>query len=488
MKRQIIVLPLTLVFLFFLFTYSSANNPKTQKGELVSLTLDNFSGESKTIYMIERTNGQLSSLFDGRIITNENGQENNIPPVLGQKTLAIILTNFTDDRSTPINQAQVQEIAFGSNPFSLSSLVAANSYNRVTLSGQVFDWVTIEPPKDPQGIPYTGCNKSLQAIQAAQNAAGAKKFDYYMIIVPSSSALGCNFAGFGGGTISAIYSNFVGDRVMLHEVGHMFGLEHAAYIDYPTNPAIDVAACPIGDCEYADQSDNMGSGPDTFHAFSRVKLGWIDNADVTTVNFLNPDQTIVLTSLEQPSGTRDVTIPFGNSEDYSYHVEYRCCDRVLEGVSIRLDKPRSFFESHSFLVPGGMGDHRNPLQAALTQPGQTFKDSLNNITVSIVAMEERTATVRVTVPQIPPPHIDKVSYNGAKKLVIKGDNFGQDAHLLINGIDISDRVTWQNRSDSNLKLKAKAAIYGFKQGQNTIQVKITMDSGTFSSNAFLLNL
>jgi hypothetical protein len=288
-----------------------------------------------------------------------------------------------------------------------------------------------------------------------------------------------------------LYGN-VDTGVALHELGHNFGLMHSSYIRYSGSQSIGFASCisPIPTfCEYGDLGDPMGWGLNQFHAFTKVKLGWIQPSDVVKVDGGNHDQTITLSADEQSWGVRDIEVPLDDGGGYSYQIEYRCCDERISGVVIRLDKPnvkdaegRDIEAFFSYLIPGQQGDRFDATTAGLTQPGQVYFDATHQLRIELQAINGSQAVVRVTVP---PLLIVDVSYNGGKRLVVTGKNFGEAANLLINGVNVSNAVDWLVRTEGRLKLRAPAPVLGFRAGQNTLQVMTSL--GTLS-NIFLVTL
>src|SRR5262249_17932683 len=142
-------------------------------------------------------------------------------------------------------------------------------------------------------------------------------------------------------TNTTLYGN-ISPLTAQHELGHNFGLNHSAFINYSGSQDIGLSSCfdptPIN-CEYGDIADPMGSGLDQFQTYNKHKLGWISDSDIAIVNSSSHDQIITLAAGDQSSGIRDVVIPLDDGTGYSYHIEYRTADLKLNGVQIRLAKP-----------------------------------------------------------------------------------------------------------------------------------------------------
>ncbi len=496
MKRQVFIATAVLALFFGVglmgrSSKASDHQTLTQRPRKVVMAItEDFKGSSKILYFSEDENGVRTPFAEGELPTR--AELNIMSATTSVKTVGVISlgvmpTNYTTDPMQQFSVAEIQEAMFGDGPDSLASRLRLNSYGRVILTGRVFNWVTIPPPVDAAGKPYTGCDRGYFANDIARQANGAVGFDHYMVIVPPQAD--CEYGGFADiiGSRWTLYGN-IDTRSALHELGHNFGLLHSRYINYSGSQPINTTSCfDISYCEYGDVLDIMGTGNTLFHTFTKVKLGWIPSSDVATVDAANHDQTVVLSAGEQNLGTRDITVPLDDGTGYSYHIEYRCCDYYLPGVFVRLNRPNSETEIfNSYLVPGQQGNASDPNTSALKLPGQVYVDATHQVRMELLGLNGSQATVHVTVPAAPLPHISEVSYGGGKKLVVLGENFGENARLFINGVDVSDSVTWKVRADGKLKLKAPTSVFGFRAGSNTVQVMTS--SGSAMSNLVVVTL
>jgi len=98
-----------------------------------------------------------------------------------------------------------------------------------------------------------------------------------------------------------------------------------------------------------------------------------------------------------------------------------------------------------------------------------------SIAEGLSCIHNGTVTVRAA------PTITDVWFDGGKNVVISGQRFGNNARILINGVDRTDFL--RSASDSEIKLKGKAKKLGIKSGANTVQ--IIDASGTTSNIATL---
>lgn len=95
----------------------------------------------------------------------------------------------------------------------------------------------------------------------------------------------------------------------------------------------------------------------------------------------------------------------------------------------------------------------------------------------------RTLTTAFEAAHRLPPEITTANFNGAKKLIISGNRFGNAPRVIINNLDKSEFVT--SSSDTTIQLKAKKKKLGLVDGDNRLQI---IDANTGASNVFTLRV
>jgi hypothetical protein len=84
-------------------------------------------------------------------------------------------------------------------------------------------------------------------------------------------------------------------------------------------------------------------------------------------------------------------------------------------------------------------------------------------------------TASVSLP--PAPNITTVTYNGAKKVIVRGQNFGKNPGVIINGVDVSALIT--SSTTRVIKIKGSPGALGVKPGNiNTVTVNGGVGQGS----------
>ncbi len=204
--------------------------------------------------------------------------------ITGPRKAAAILFNFLDNSQTPFSGGEVANTLFDTNPGvrSLTNYYADNSYNEISFSGVVYDWVSIDVKSSD------GCNQNNWANLANSKAKekygfNYNNYDHVLYILPKVSV--CNWSGFGqvgilssqGNTLgkNTFYNGYNDIGVYAHEIGHNLGLEHAALKSCTSSTR--QTDCDVA--EYGDSLDPLGRAVPVFAHLNDMhenKLGWLD--------------------------------------------------------------------------------------------------------------------------------------------------------------------------------------------------------------------
>jgi hypothetical protein len=270
--------------------------------------------------------------------------------ILGRKSFAVLLVNFTDS-ATP-------------KPFTLAAAQDAwatirrfwqyDSYDKVSLFGsQIFDWQTYPSTRaafTKANSDKKGPRRDLMIAAVKTNfAVDAKKFDHVIVIF--SEAVGDAWTSGKG---SVFEPTIIATGTICHEMTHQFGEPDHSW-DF-TNRAVGGAPG-----EYYDQTDVMsaqncwfakktakdpfsGSGP--HHCmFWKDKFGWLDGTTIRRITDkdLNKgfDQTFTLYSRNEPVYARlnciqflDIWVELNVNTDKGDNVFYDDFDTGLTGSGV----------------------------------------------------------------------------------------------------------------------------------------------------------
>jgi hypothetical protein len=270
--------------------------------------------------------------------------------ILGRKSFAVLLTNFTDSANPkPFSLAQAED-AWAT----IRRFWEYDSYDKVSLFGsQIFDWQTYPSTRPAFTAAHTdakGAHRDTM-IASVKTAFGVdtKKFDYFIIIF--SEAVGDAWTS-GNGSI--FEPTIMATGTICHEMTHQFGESDHSW-DFTTRTVGG------GKGEYWDQTDVMsaqncwyakktaadpfsGSGP--HHCmFWKDKFGWLDGTTITRISDadLNGgyDHTFTLFSRNEPVAERlnciqflDIWVELDVKTDKGDNVFYDDFDTGLQGSGV----------------------------------------------------------------------------------------------------------------------------------------------------------
>jgi hypothetical protein len=322
------------------------------------------------------------------------------------KRVAVLLFNFSNDTTQPIDAAKAKDLVF-------SGTASSNAYYKeisygvrslvgsVDTTGDVFGWYTIDSTNANCAYSDWGT-----AARAKATAAGVDltKYDHIVHYFPKAST--CQFSGVGQLPGKYNWINASGSQTISHELGHNFGVHHAS-----SYRCVDAGVTvPIGGTctanEYGDPFDVMGSGFRHMSGYQKEKLGFLEAANIKTVT---ASGSVDLAPLEQKApGIQVLRYAIPGTSDV-YYVEYRqpfgfdsfrTTDPVVNGVLVhRITIPtRGVLQTK--LIDNAPGT--SSFTDAALQVGKTFTDAAAGVSFTLTARTSGAASVQVTLGGTPP--------------------------------------------------------------------------------------
>ncbi|MGE5737400.1 MAG: reprolysin-like metallopeptidase, partial [Betaproteobacteria bacterium] len=330
-------------------------------------------------------------------------------------SVLVIMANFSNTATPAFSSAQAQQV-MSSNSDSVANFFRETSYGQQIMNVTVTGWVTMNMAQpvscgstDWRGI-GTSAEAAAKALGGAYDPATYNFVVYVFPTVPACGWLGLAYVSFPHKAwINGV--NTFRTSTIAHEMGHNFGLLHAA--------SLRCGGAPIGGActssEYGDPYSAMGNkGATHYNAMQKAKLSWIPATSVRTHG--GGSATYTLSPLEVAGGaTYAVKIPTG-ATNRTYWLEFRQpigFDIALatfpnNGAQIRVAYP---FET----LCSGCDQYSDDTQLLDMTPGtssfndatlpqgQTFSDPTYGINVTVLSATASALTVQVGTGGSSPP-------------------------------------------------------------------------------------
>lgn len=333
------------------------------------------------------------------------------PTGAGARTVAVVMVNFTDDRSQPVTADDLRATTF-TGPRSAHRLFAAQSGGSVSLvgrsraDGDVFGWYALP-------VASTRCDVAAWAA-AARRAASADgvdlaAYDHVVLFFPKVAA--CAWTGLADHPGSQSWINGEDDvAAIAHELGHNMGVHHAAARACSAGGARVPISTVCSDREYGDPFDVMGLEARLMSSWHRAQLGQLPVSQQTTVTESGVYDIGTANDLGS-TASKLLLIPRGRpgapaSEFYAIELrsplvpfdDWAPSAPVATGVSIRL-VPRLTVRSQSRLLD--LTPATPTFLDAALQAGEVLSDPVHGIAIRAVAAGGGSASLEVTLPVAP---------------------------------------------------------------------------------------
>ena len=389
----------------------------------------------------------------------------------GELRVLVILVTWGPE---PFPRTQAQAAVFsGSDAF-----VRENSFVAAWLSGEVTPWLRAFVAPPPCGTPAE--QRSLAAAaQSAARSAGFAVDSYSRFIYAFPTALNCGYLGYGG--LREVWLNgAITARLVSHELGHTFGLEHAHLHDCSRSSCVEV--------EYGDPFDTMGSGSSHYNAYEKWFAGWLKN-----VSRAGKSGDYTIDQLERSSSlAQALHVQTAHADYWLDHREPIGADAPLAslpivlGVEIHAGPPAadptaaSEFSSANSLLPnpGGRG-------IPVLLPGDSLSVR-NAFRVTVVAHEGTSMRVRFAWadrirPTRPALSVPKRGRRNRPARVEWEPATDDGSGVARYDISLNGRVV--ARVTADFKLPTNAALRPTKRGVNVVRVVAVDRAGNRSKPA-----
>jgi hypothetical protein len=342
----------------------------------------------------------------------------------GTQRLLVVLATWGPQ---PFSRDQVRQVVFDD----ADAFLRTSSHGQLRLHGDVTPWARVlsEAAVCPAGWLLPDIPRAVaEPAQAAAQTAGFRIADYDRLIylVPRTR---CAFDGLGWNS-EVLLHGALDSRLVVHELGHSWGLAHAAVASCSPYCTVD---------EAGDRYSVMGDGSDDFSIFEQLALGW--PVPVATATHT---QTLSIGRADR-AGTapRALRVPVASRE---YWLEYRPQPRgrgnrfgpLAAGMLVRYVSPA---QAEPPLGPPPvlmLADGRET-RAALTN-GETFR-APGIFSARVVSLNGSRASLRFTwTDRLPPTRPEIVqptlSVSAHSRLVVRWnaahDQGSGIAHYLVS--------------------------------------------------------
>jgi hypothetical protein len=365
----------------------------------------------------------------------------------GPRKTGVILFNFSGDSREPWSIAGARSEVFTGTQ-SASAFYEEESYGAVSLTGDlradgdVFGWFTINAPVG--GCPY---QEWVQKADQAATNAGAALSAYQNLIYMFPQQISCPWSGLAGvgggggpaggnGPVGALINGDYGVQTVIHELGHTFGLFHAAsWTCTKGGVRVQISdSCSVN--EYGDPFDAMGNLAARHNSgWNLAKLGFLAPGNVETIE---ASGTYSMHSALQPT-TEPVVLRIPRAREVDgdviswYYLEVRKQGGVFEnvadatdtGISIRVAPAPTGFAPETLLLDA------NPATATFQDAPLAAGETFNGGPVQIKTLSAGggTAAVTITLDEEPPTTPSGLTATGGEEQVqlqwsASSDNFG----------------------------------------------------------------
>jgi hypothetical protein len=264
---------------------------------------------------------------------------------------AVILCKFTDGNDEPFPKQHYRDLFTANDvgsPWNMVRYFRDYSHGRMDLGDtQVFGWYHLNKSlADYNKLEYAR-NHLIQWARDAAAAHGVDLTPFYSVVVCTN--FGSDIGAAPGGVVAQGSKTQI-PRLLGHEMGHVYGLQHSRIdgSDDDYKDPWDIMSAAADFTATDGEFDLIGPGVNAWNMRSR---GWLDESRVWKQDGDCFDETVQL----RPLHRRDLPGFVAAETPDGYLVEYRVPDAWDGGIPRAAVLVHRFDGGHSYLVRGNSG-------------------------------------------------------------------------------------------------------------------------------------
>lgn len=332
----------------------------------------------------------------------------------GAKTAFFILVDFPDILGAPVASATLEQVidldvnnALDDYSYGLTSMdatIASGIHTVLSNSDQY-----LNDPDDGNASTKDYGHLYSEALAAYIGAGNADPRSTYDTVGIYFTDVGFSWSGLASvGGQKMWLENSTSSKLILHELGHNYGLKHANYwaFDYSngssTNPVDPTGASQ----EYGDVTDTMGGGSideGHFHMAAKQELSWLAGNQWQDLSSNTDNGNYRIYRFDQGSATGNQALRIAKaatSEHYwlGYRKEHESLTTYSHGAQLlwERDTSPSTDRNQSWLIDTtpGSADGKDDAPLAL---GRTYADTASDVYMTVTAVSDSSSDEYIDV-------------------------------------------------------------------------------------------
>ena len=329
---------------------------------------------------------------------------------LGNFRIATLLCKYADIADEPRDAAQIQRV-YGDEVGGVNHFWKEASYGKSSLDGtSVAGWYTLPAPRSFYIDDLSGEPDVVRIVRdcAAQADPDIDFSVYHSINVLTNGPWSGGIGGVGGKLFFELdgksefayavmgYPGWQNQALLVHEIGHGFGLLHSNNSDADDDPYDNPWSVMSDVSHQAVLHPEFGLLAKHFIAYEKELLGWFDRNEILEIDLdslrSGTSQSVFLTSLGEPNNPngsfRLLKLTRGDSDDFFFTLEARersgDYEAALPGSGVIIHEVDLRTRRAAWIIDGSdMPADRADTQSVVWQPGEVYQG--DGFTIEVVA-------------------------------------------------------------------------------------------------------